>query len=194
VANRADASAQPNLPRARLTARKTLDPGEAVAPSHGVNDLVSSTSTSPSVSGSLHESVTSPNPVSPLATSDPAMTTIATSRAVASSAPALDRPYLRVIDCPLTGTRLGPKRDRLYRNHRRWSTLRPGPGSSDDLDAALAYYRERLGFAVDFAYESFQAAVSRDGVAIHLKCALPRRVPRVVPRTASDEDSDTARP
>ena len=193
MANRADASAQPNLSRARLTARKTPDPGEAdVAPSHGVNDLVSSTS--PSVAGSLHESVTSPNPVSPLATSDPAMTTIATSRAVASSAPALDRPYLRVIDCPLTGTRLGPKRDRLYRNHRRSSTLRPGPGSSDDLDAALAYHRERLGFAVDFAYESFDAAVSRDGVAIHLKCALPRRVPRVVPRTASDEDSDTARP
>jgi len=58
----------------------------------------------------------------------------------------------------------------------------------------LAYYRERLGFAVDFAYESFYAAVSRDGVAIHLNGALPRRVPRVVPRTASDEDSDTARP
>jgi catechol 2,3-dioxygenase-like lactoylglutathione lyase family enzyme len=41
----------------------------------------------------------------------------------------------------------------------------------DDLNAAIAYYRDRLGFAVDFCYESFYAAVSRDGVAIHLKCA-----------------------
>src|SRR2546422_7170357 len=39
----------------------------------------------------------------------------------------------------------------------------------DDLDAALAYYRERLGFAVDFVYESFYASVSRDGAAIHLR-------------------------
>jgi uncharacterized glyoxalase superfamily protein PhnB len=41
----------------------------------------------------------------------------------------------------------------------------------DDLDAAIAYYRERLGFELDFCYESFYASVSRDGVAIHLKCA-----------------------
>jgi len=41
----------------------------------------------------------------------------------------------------------------------------------DDLPAAIAYYRERLGFGVDFCYESFYAGVSRDGVTIHLKCA-----------------------
>jgi catechol 2,3-dioxygenase-like lactoylglutathione lyase family enzyme len=41
----------------------------------------------------------------------------------------------------------------------------------DDLDAATAYYRDRLGFVLDFCYESFYASVSRDGVAIHLKCA-----------------------
>lgn len=41
----------------------------------------------------------------------------------------------------------------------------------DDLDAAIAYYRERLGFELDFCYESFYASVSRDGFAIHLKCA-----------------------
>jgi uncharacterized glyoxalase superfamily protein PhnB len=41
----------------------------------------------------------------------------------------------------------------------------------DDIPAALAYYRERLGFGVDFCYQSFYAAVSRDGIAIHLKCA-----------------------
>jgi catechol 2,3-dioxygenase-like lactoylglutathione lyase family enzyme len=41
----------------------------------------------------------------------------------------------------------------------------------DDLGAAIAYYREKLGFGLDFSYESFYAGVSRDGFAIHLKCA-----------------------
>jgi uncharacterized glyoxalase superfamily protein PhnB len=47
----------------------------------------------------------------------------------------------------------------------------------DDVSAAIAYYRERLGFGVDFCYESFYAGVSRGGVTIHLKCA---------PKTVSD--------
>ena len=33
----------------------------------------------------------------------------------------------------------------------------------DDLDAAITYYRGRLGFELDFRYESFYASVSRDG-------------------------------
>jgi len=41
----------------------------------------------------------------------------------------------------------------------------------DDLDRAIAYYRDRLGFALDFEYQSFYASVSRDGFAIHLKHA-----------------------
>jgi uncharacterized glyoxalase superfamily protein PhnB len=41
----------------------------------------------------------------------------------------------------------------------------------DDLDAAMAYYRDKLGFDVDFRYQSFYAGVSRNGFAIHLKCA-----------------------
>jgi catechol 2,3-dioxygenase-like lactoylglutathione lyase family enzyme len=41
----------------------------------------------------------------------------------------------------------------------------------DDLAAAIAYYREKLGFGLDFSYESFYAGVSRDGFGIHLKCA-----------------------
>ena len=41
----------------------------------------------------------------------------------------------------------------------------------DDLAAAIAYYRDRLGFGVDFTYEAFYASVSRDGFPIHLKCA-----------------------
>ncbi len=47
----------------------------------------------------------------------------------------------------------------------------------DDIDRAIAYYRDRLGFDVDFCYDSFYAGVSRDGHAIHLKCA---------PKTAGD--------
>ena len=39
----------------------------------------------------------------------------------------------------------------------------------DDLDRAIAYYRDQLGFSVDFTYQSFYASVSRDGFAIHLK-------------------------
>jgi catechol 2,3-dioxygenase-like lactoylglutathione lyase family enzyme len=41
----------------------------------------------------------------------------------------------------------------------------------DDLDRTIAYYRNQLGFELDFRYESFYAAVTRDGLAIHLKCA-----------------------
>ena len=47
----------------------------------------------------------------------------------------------------------------------------------DDLEAATAYYRDRLGFTVDFTYESFYAGVSRGAALIHLKCA---------PKTVSD--------
>jgi uncharacterized glyoxalase superfamily protein PhnB len=38
-----------------------------------------------------------------------------------------------------------------------------------DLDRAVAYYREKLGFELDYVYKSFYASVSRDGFAIHLK-------------------------
>jgi uncharacterized glyoxalase superfamily protein PhnB len=39
----------------------------------------------------------------------------------------------------------------------------------DDLNRAIAYYRDRLGFDLDFVYDAFYASVSRDGFAIHLK-------------------------
>jgi uncharacterized glyoxalase superfamily protein PhnB len=38
-----------------------------------------------------------------------------------------------------------------------------------DLGAAIAYYRDALGFVLDFTYDGFYASVSRDGCAIHLK-------------------------
>ena len=49
----------------------------------------------------------------------------------------------------------------------------------DDLDRAVAYYRDKLGFEVDFIYDSFYASVSRDGFAIHLKEA---------PKVAADRE------
>ena len=49
----------------------------------------------------------------------------------------------------------------------------------DDLNTAIAYYRDKLGFDLDFCYESFYASVSRNGFAIHLKCA---------PKMVSDRD------
>ncbi len=39
------------------------------------------------------------------------------------------------------------------------------------LEASIAFYEERLGFARDFVYEGFYAGVSRGGALIHLKCA-----------------------
>lgn len=50
----------------------------------------------------------------------------------------------------------------------------------DDLEDAVAYYRDKLGFDVNFVFESFYAAVSRDGSSIHLKCA---------PKTISDREN-----
>jgi catechol 2,3-dioxygenase-like lactoylglutathione lyase family enzyme len=38
-----------------------------------------------------------------------------------------------------------------------------------DLERALAYYRDRLGFTLDFVYDDFYASVSRDGFSVHLK-------------------------
>jgi len=39
----------------------------------------------------------------------------------------------------------------------------------DDLERAIAYYCDKLGFELDFVYQSFYASVTRDGFAIHLK-------------------------
>jgi len=41
----------------------------------------------------------------------------------------------------------------------------------DDLERSIAYYRDQLGFELDFTYQSFYASVSRNGCAIHLKLA-----------------------
>jgi uncharacterized glyoxalase superfamily protein PhnB len=49
----------------------------------------------------------------------------------------------------------------------------------DDLDRAIAYYRDRLGFELDFCHQSFYASVTRDGCAIHLKRAPKLAADRV---------------
>ena len=42
-----------------------------------------------------------------------------------------------------------------------------------DLDRSLAFYRDQLGFNLEFAYEGFYASVIRDGCRIHLSCSAP---------------------
>lgn len=42
-----------------------------------------------------------------------------------------------------------------------------------DLARSVAFYRDQLGFAVEFEYEGFYAGLVRDGCRIHLKCAAP---------------------
>ena len=42
-----------------------------------------------------------------------------------------------------------------------------------DLARSLAYYRDQLGFKLEFEYEGFYASVLRDGCRVHLNCATP---------------------
>lgn len=40
-----------------------------------------------------------------------------------------------------------------------------------NLQAAIDYYRDKLGFEQQIAWQDFYASVARDGAEIHLKCA-----------------------
>ncbi len=42
-----------------------------------------------------------------------------------------------------------------------------------DLARSLSYYRNALGFEVEFDYEGFYAGILCDGCRIHLKCSPP---------------------
>lgn len=42
-----------------------------------------------------------------------------------------------------------------------------------DLERSIAYYRDQLGFGLEFNYGGFYASVMRDGCRIHLKCSAP---------------------
>ena len=41
----------------------------------------------------------------------------------------------------------------------------------DDLDRAMAFYRDVLGFSFGTPWQGFYAIGERDGFAVHLKCA-----------------------
>jgi catechol 2,3-dioxygenase-like lactoylglutathione lyase family enzyme len=66
-------------------------------------------------------------------------------------------------------------------NRRRSSDRTPGPDLAyiapvlriGDLARSIAFYRDRLGFEVEFHYEGFYASVWRDGCRIHLNRAPP---------------------
>jgi catechol 2,3-dioxygenase-like lactoylglutathione lyase family enzyme len=45
-----------------------------------------------------------------------------------------------------------------------------------DLGRSLAFYRDQLGFEVEFVYENFYAGIWRDGCRIHFNRAPP--IPR----------------
>ena len=62
----------------------------------------------------------------------------------------------------------------------------------DDLKRSIDYYRQRLGFELDFVYESFYASVSRDGCAIHLKCAPKTEADRMHRRQCEHLDAYVA--
>ncbi len=42
-----------------------------------------------------------------------------------------------------------------------------------DMMRSLDFYRERLGFELEFLYEGFYGSVLRDGCHIHLQCGTP---------------------
>jgi uncharacterized glyoxalase superfamily protein PhnB len=59
----------------------------------------------------------------------------------------------------------------------------------DDLAGAIDHYRERLGFALDFQYEDFYAAVRRGETVIHLKHAPKSREDRALRETNDHLDA-----
>ena len=42
-----------------------------------------------------------------------------------------------------------------------------------DLSRSIRFYRDQLGFELEFSYENFCASVHRDGCYIHLNCSSP---------------------
>jgi catechol 2,3-dioxygenase-like lactoylglutathione lyase family enzyme len=42
-----------------------------------------------------------------------------------------------------------------------------------NLDRSIEFYREKLGFGLDFRYEDFYAGIIKEGYSIHLKLGKP---------------------
>lgn len=55
-------------------------------------------------------------------------------------------------------------------NHARLDYVAPVLPVAD-LERALAYYRDRLGFTLGFVHAGFYAGLERDGCHVHLKVA-----------------------
>ena len=43
-----------------------------------------------------------------------------------------------------------------------------------DLERSLDFYRQHLGFKIDFLYEDFYAGISNDGHSLHFKSGQPK--------------------
>ena len=57
-----------------------------------------------------------------------------------------------------------------------------------DISRSLGFYRDQLGFTVEFVYEGFYAGVCRDDCRIHLKCTPPTACDQAA--IERDEDID----
>ena len=42
-----------------------------------------------------------------------------------------------------------------------------------DLERSIAFYRDGIGFAVEFVHAGFYASLRRDGARLHLNCGTP---------------------
>ena len=57
-----------------------------------------------------------------------------------------------------------------------------------NLEAAIDFYTQNLGFDIDFRYEDFYAGIIKDGYSIHLKLSNPRVEERQNKRKNEDLD------
>lgn len=58
-----------------------------------------------------------------------------------------------------------------------------------DMARSLSYYRDVLGFEVEFEYEGFYAGIISDGCRIHLKCSPPPKQDRAAFEAAEHTDA-----
>ena len=58
-----------------------------------------------------------------------------------------------------------------------------------DLQRSLSYYRNQLGFQLEFDYGGFYASVIRDACRVHLNCAAPSQRDQKAFETAEHLDA-----
>ena len=57
-----------------------------------------------------------------------------------------------------------------------------------DLSNSITFYKEKLGFELEFQYEDFYAGIIKDGCSIHLKSGEPSMQERMNKRENNDLD------